>query len=41
MNSRMYARMHVDLCMYVGVHACICVGLRLANAFINVKPETK
>ena len=41
MNSCMYARMYVYLCIctFVGVHACMCV--RLANDFINVKTETK
>ena len=29
----------ISLYMYVGVHACMCVGL--ANDFINVKTETK
>jgi len=27
--------------MYVGVHACMCEGLRLTNDFINVNTETK
>jgi len=33
--------MYNSVYMYVGVHACMCVGLRLANDFINVKTETK
>ena len=43
----MYEFMHVcknvsiSLSMYVGVHACMCVGLRLTNDLINVKTETK
>ena len=43
----MYEFMHVcmNVCIslytYIGVHACMCVHVRLANDFINVKTETK
>ena len=29
------------ICIYVFMYACMCVSLRLANDFINVKTETK
>src|SRR6218665_3674996 len=43
----MYEFMHVymNVCIslytYVGVHACTCMCVRLANDFINVKTKTK
>jgi len=43
MYEFMHLRMNVciSLYMYVGVQACTCVCVRLANNFINVKRETK
>ena len=39
MHECMYNSAHEHAYMYVDVHACMCVGLRLANDCSNVKTE--